>query len=66
MPDIIDDLSVKMEAILQSNINAVRRPERTPLVSKGVCHYCEEPIEKGPFCDKDCADDYTKYVERRP
>lgn len=64
MPDLLDVVAEQTARALEANIAAARAKETTiKTQANGLCLYCSEqlaPAER--FCDKDCADDYQKYI----
>lgn len=57
MCDIADDAS-DLE-MLNVEIALANRP-KTAIEFTGKCHYCEEPISKGHYCDAGCREDDVK------
>lgn len=43
------------KAALDSTLNASKFKQ---LSHTGKCHYCEEPLKQGLFCNIDCSSDY--------
>lgn len=60
MSDIVDDAAEAIEQMVE--VALANRP-KTAIEFTGKCHYCEELIDKGTFCSKECNEDYQK-VER--
>lgn len=44
---------------------ALNNLNRTHIPSTRKCLYCEEPVEKGRFCDAECRDEYEKIALKR-
>lgn len=59
MVDTIDKVNDDVLMVTDIDINNVLRSSKK-LTITGFCHNCESKIEAGEFCDKDCADDYSK------
>lgn len=38
---------------------------KTSIPFSGLCLSCEEPIEKGRYCDSDCRDDHESRRKRK-
>ncbi|EJL0021422.1 hypothetical protein NL096_004205 [Salmonella enterica] len=54
--DEVDLSSCMEEAIKELAIEGIRQMARsTSREHTGKCHYCEEPISTGIYCDADCA-----------
>lgn len=60
--DVIDIAEEHDSVLLENQIKEVQRKAREEhLEPTGFCHNCESPCE-GLFCDKECRDDYEKYM----
>ncbi len=59
MCDIADDAS-DLE-MLNVEIALANRP-KTAIEFTGKCHYCEEPISKGHYCDAGCREDHARVL----
>lgn len=59
MSDELDQAS-ELE-MLNTQIALANRPRVTATFT-GQCHWCEEPIAKGHYCDAECRSDHEKYV----
>lgn len=62
LPDICDQAEKLMSEQLEYQINKIKSEK--PLQSTGFCLNCQDDIEEGLFCDKDCRDDYDFRLER--
>lgn len=60
----MDKTSLEMELILNSQIGRAISDKTSSLPVTGFCHYCDELIREGVFCDADCREDY-EYVQKR-
>lgn len=57
--DSIDVAQNNEEVIQQAAIKkALQSSKNKQIQPTGFCRYCEEPIDKGLFCDIDCSNDY--------
>ncbi len=54
------DLADKAQEQSDLDLSIALIKRKAELTEKGSCHWCEEPIEKGVFCDSDCRADYEK------
>lgn len=59
MCDIADDAS-DLE-MLNVEIALANRP-KTAIEFTGKCHYCEERISKGHYCDAGCREDHERVL----
>ena len=61
--DVVDIAEAQDSLILSSSIAEVRNKvkEQESLPKIGICLNFGEPCE-GRFCDKECRDDYEKYL----
>ncbi|EDV2726018.1 hypothetical protein YV85_001072 [Salmonella enterica subsp. enterica] len=59
MSDYVDEIDSSVEreeTIKELAIQGIRQQANaTSLTYTGKCHYCQEPINSGIYCDADCA-----------
>lgn len=56
----ITDQAAELEE-LERTIALANRKKPT-MVFTGECHWCEEPIATGHYCDKDCRHDHEVFL----
>jgi len=54
--DLVDNAQ-KLEEL---RINQALQKRNIELPFTGQCHYCDDVIETGGFCDSDCRDDFEQ------
>jgi len=59
MSDELDQAAAIEE--LERTIALANRPKPS-MVYTGECHWCEETIDKGHYCDAECREDHEKYL----
>ena len=57
--DILDEAAEREQQMIE--IALANRPKPN-MVYTGECHWCEEPIDKGHYCDAECREDHEKYL----
>ena len=57
--DILDEAAEREQQMIE--IALANRPKPN-MVYTGECHWCEEPIDKGHYCDAKCREDHEKYL----
>jgi len=62
MADIIDEAN-ELEQLQITAALASRKKETMTFI--GRCHYCDDPLLNGHFCDKDCRDDFERELKLR-
>lgn len=60
MPEIIDQANELVELTIQHAL--ANRPPQIPFTGK--CRNCNEIINTGHYCDKNCRDDFEKRMRR--
>jgi len=58
--DAVDSAQKQSDLNLKLALQNRNRPAE--LKATGECHYCNDPVECGQFCDSDCRDDFEKMV----
>lgn len=61
--DIIDEANEKHEMFLSRAL--ARQASATAIPFSGLCLSCNEPIEQGRYCDKDCRIEHEAKLKRR-
>ena len=56
-PDPIDEAAELEQRMIE--VALANRPRITAAFT-GQCHWCEEPIDKGHYCDAECRCDHEK------
>ncbi|MGB0895657.1 MAG: hypothetical protein ACPGUD_14780 [Parashewanella sp.] len=56
----MSDTADQAQTLEQHNIEQALQKRNKELPFTGACHYCDEPINKGHFCDADCRDDHQQ------
>jgi len=57
--DQIDEAAARQQQMID---NALANRPRPTMVYTGECHWCEEPIDKGHYCNSDCRKDHEVMV----
>jgi len=60
--DIIDEANEKQEMFLSRAL--ARQAAQQPIPFSGSCLSCNEPIEKGRYCDSSCREDHERKLKR--
>ncbi len=58
-PDIADEAAEREQQLIE--VALANRP-KPQMVYTGECHWCEEPISKGHYCDASCREDHEKFI----
>ena len=58
--DSVDDAQIQSDLTLSLAIK--NRKRDVELKNTNYCHYCNDPVDSGHFCDSGCRDDYEKMV----
>ncbi|MGB9096078.1 hypothetical protein [Erwinia sp.] len=58
-PDPIDEAAAREQQMIEQALANRQKPK---MVFTGECHYCEEPIDSGHFCDAECRADHERFV----
>jgi hypothetical protein len=56
MSDEVDRANDQAQQMLDLQLKA----RKSVIAPKGACHYCDEPLHDGLFCNADCRDDFEK------
>ncbi|MEN4715859.1 hypothetical protein [Pantoea agglomerans] len=59
-PDPIDEAAEREQQMIE--IALANRPKPS-MTFTGICHNCEEPVDKGFFCCPECCEDFQR-IER--
>ena len=59
MSDELDQAAALEE--LERTIALANR-KKPQMIYTGECHWCEEPIDKGHYCDAECREDHEKFM----
>lgn len=59
MSDELDQAAALEE--LERTIALANR-KKPQMIYTGECHWCEEPIAKGHYCDSECREDHEKFL----
>lgn len=59
MSDIVDDAAEAIEQMVE--VALANRP-KAAIEFTGKCHYCEERISKGSYCDSECRNDHEREI----
>ncbi|WP_147195930.1 hypothetical protein [Pantoea sp. CCBC3-3-1] len=57
--DILDEAAAREQQMIE--VALANRPV-PKMVYTGECHWCEEPIAFGHYCDKDCRHDHEVFL----
>ena len=58
-PDPADEAAEREQQLIE--VALANRP-KPQMVYTGECHWCEEPISKGHYCDASCREDHEKFI----
>jgi hypothetical protein len=58
-PDPIDEAAEREQQMIE---HALANRKKPTMVFTGECHWCEEPIATGHYCDKDCRHDHEVFL----
>lgn len=58
-PDPIDEAAEREQQMIE--VALANRP-KPQMIYTGECHWCEEPIAKGHYCDSECREDHEKFL----
>ncbi len=58
-PDIADEAAEREQQLIALALANRPKPQ---MVYTGECHWCEEPISKGHYCDASCREDHEKFI----
>lgn len=58
-PDPADEAAEREQRLIE--VALANRP-KPQMVYTGECHWCEEPISKGHYCDASCREDHEKFI----
>lgn len=58
-----DELDQASELEMLNTQIALANRQKPTMAFTGVCHYCEEKVDKGFFCCTECREDYER-IER--
>lgn len=58
-PDAADEAAAREQQLIEVAIANRPLPQMT---YTGECHYCEDPIDKGHFCNDECRTDHERMV----
>ncbi|AXF78799.1 hypothetical protein LU604_06945 [Erwinia tracheiphila] len=57
--DQIDEAAARQQQMID---NALANRPVPQMTFTGECHWCEESINSGHFCDAECRDDHAKMI----
>ncbi|ARJ43253.1 hypothetical protein B1H58_15245 [Pantoea alhagi] len=57
--DILDEAAEREQQLIE--IALANRPKPV-MTFTGICHWCNEPIDKGHFCSDECRTDHERMV----
>ena len=57
--DILDEAAEREQQLIEVALASRPKPQ---MVYTGECHWCEEPISKGHYCDASCREDHEKFI----
>jgi hypothetical protein len=63
MADFADQAQDLQDLLLMKSLQKQRKVKPTPF--SGACLSCEEPIDKGRYCDRYCREDHEEMIRRR-
>lgn len=58
-PDAADEAAAREQQLIE--VALANRP-LPQMIYTGECHWCEELIDKGHYCDAECREDHVKYL----
>lgn len=58
--DPIDEAAAREQQMIE--LALANRHSAPHMVYTGECHWCEEPISKGHYCDGECRHDHEVFI----
>lgn len=58
-PDMADESAARQQQMIEQALANRVKPQ---LAFTGECHWCEEPISTGHYCDAECRKDHETFL----